>query len=296
VLSANGQRVDTLPISRGAIPADAALSIAIDPASGEATIVNGMDGTAVRLPREANADALFNLTDLWLNPADPGWGVFIDQQGTTAFGALFIHTPRGEPTWLVMSNGTRQPDGSFSGLLYRTQGGGTRTGVVALPVGLMRIVPAADGKASLTYVVDGLSQTQPMERFVVGGAARTCGWAIAGDKATTNFTGLWSNPGDPGWGLALAQRAGSAFGVMFSYDDQNRPTWMVMSNGKLATRGGFEGDLYRASKTRVESRGTMSLRFTPAGEGTVAYRIEGTQFKAPVLRLNVGKLVSRCEP
>ena len=295
VLSASGLRLDTLPLTRAAT-GDAAMSISIDGASGDAYVLNAAEATIARLPREAGADAPFNLTDLWLNPADPGWGVFIDQQGTTAFGALFIHTARGDPTWLVMSNGTRQPDGSFSGLLYRTQGGGSRTGVVALPAGLMRISPSADGKASLTTVVDGLSQTQIVERFALGNAPRTCGWALAGDKSVTNATGLWSNPTDPGWGIAVAQRGSAAFAVLFTYDEQNRPTWMVMSNGRLASKGAFSGDLYRASRTRVESSGTMTLRLQGAAEGSIGYRIDGTQFRSPVLRQSVGKLLSRCEP
>ena len=295
VLSASGQRLDTLPLTRAAT-GDATMSISIDGASGDAYVLNAAEATVARLPREAGTDAPFNLTDLWLNPADPGWGVFIDQQGTTAFGTLFIHTARGDPTWLVMSNGMRQPDGSFSGLLYRTQGGGSRTGVVALPVGLMRITPSADGKASLTTVIDGLSQTQLMERFALGNAPRTCGWALAGDKAVTNATGLWSNPTDPGWGIAVAQRGTSAFAVLFTYDEQNRPTWMVMSNGRPTAKGTFTGDLYRASRTRVESRGTMTLRLQGAAEGSIGYRIDGTQFRSPVLRQSVGKLLSRCEP
>ena len=63
--------------------------------------------------------------------------------------------------------------------------------------------------------------------------------------AKANFTALWSNPTDPGWGVAVSHRAQGIFAVLFTYDDENRPAWMVMSRGKQIAPGAFTGELYR---------------------------------------------------
>lgn len=289
VLSPSGERLDTLPAFR---PSDQPMTLSIDAATGDLYALHANDDMAVRVALD-RAAGLANLTDLWLPANEQGWGAFVEQQGTTMFVALFTHNARGEPVWLVMSNGARQPDGSFSGVLYRTRGG---SGVLALPAGLLRISAAPDGKATLTYVVDGLSQTRVMERFSVDGKSRVCGWETAGDKLGGNLTGLWSNPADPGWGVAIAQRGNAAFGVLFTYDEQDRPTWMVLSNGRVGPKGIITGDLHKASKTRLQSSGTMTMRLGAAGEGALTYRIDGIEFRSSLLRQVAAGLVSRCEP
>ena len=301
VLAPSGQRLDTVPIAKP--PMDRKLvgqyAVAVDGTSGDAYVANGHDGTLSMLPREPGAAGLVNLTDLWVSPAEPGWGLFIDQQGTTAFAALFLYGNGGEASWVVMSNGTRQADGSFSGLLYRTRGPSHLAASQVAPVGLLRFRPAADGSASVTYVVDGVSQTKSLERFGLERAPAACRWGLASALpraavAKSNFTGLWANPADPGWGIALSQRGASAFGVLFTYDDQNRPSWMVMSNGQAQGPGQFAGELYRVSRAKVESVGAMTLRFGAADEGAVTYRMDGTEFRAPLLRQVFAPLLSRC--
>ena len=67
-----------------------------------------------------------NLTDLWWNPAESGWGANIVQQDDTAVVTLYVHGADGEPTWLI---GVAQsyaigPGGIeyYSGPLYRARG------------------------------------------------------------------------------------------------------------------------------------------------------------------------------
>lgn len=295
ILSATGERLDTVAFGHaGDANADAAFAVVPDADGSGALVLHGAEGTLTRLPKQALR--LANLTDLWSDPAEPGWGVFLEQQGLTTFAALFHYDTGGEPTWHVMSNGSRQPDGSFSGVLFRTQGPPPLRATDAVPVGIMRIVPASDGSATLTYVVDGRSVTRRVERFGMG-EARACRWTTNLEPAAparANFTALWSNPADPGWGLALSHRGGALFGLLFTYDAENRPTWMVMSRGRQLAPGQFGGELYRVGKSQVRDVGSMGLRFSASDEGTVAWRIDGTEFRAPLLKQRFAPVVSKC--
>ena len=299
LLSPAGERLDTVVVGHvqpGEAVSSGAWPIAIDAGTGDAYVGHGVEGTLTALPRDAEPGTPANLTDLWFNPQEPGWGLFVEQQSTTAFAALFTYSASGEATWLVMSSGARQPDGSFSGVLFRTDGPSRATGANVTPVGIMRLVPGTDG-LTLTYVAEGNSVTKKVQRFAAEGNPRACRWSANPDAtpvAQANFTALWSNPVDPGWGLAVSHRRQSLFAVLFTYDEQGRPAWRVMSNGRQQAAGQFSGDLYKVAKGRVEAVGTMSLRFGAADEGLVTYRLDGTDFRAPLLKQRFAPLVSRC--
>jgi hypothetical protein len=299
LLSDGGARIDTVVIGH-ALTADAtaAWPIAVDAGTGDTYVGHGVEGTITTLPRdEGPAGAVANLTDLWVQASEPGWGLFVEQQSTTAFAALFTYTGSGEATWLVMSNGVRQADGSFSGVLFRTEGPSRSPAAGVTPAGFMRLVPGADA-LTVTYVADGNSVTRKLQRFAFDASAVTaCRWTATPETMTlaqANFTALWSNPTDPGWGVAISHRRQSLFAVLFTYDAQARPAWMVMSNGRQQATGQFSGDLYKVARGRVEGLGAMTLRFTAADEGTVTYRMDGTEFRAPLLKQRFAPLVSRC--
>jgi hypothetical protein len=68
----------------------------------------------------ARADAL-EYTDVYYNPAEDGWGMFLVQSDTTQFLALFIYGADNKPTWYT---GVLEQDaaGNSSGPLYATTG------------------------------------------------------------------------------------------------------------------------------------------------------------------------------
>ena len=274
VFSMAGERLDTLAVGHlGPVP-------------------------VLRLPADAPAVAV-DFTDLWVDPNQPGWGVFLDQQGATVFATLFTHDPAGRPTWLFMSNGARQPDGSFSGDLHRTRGPLEEVLKNVSTVGSLRFDPAPDGnRATLTYYVDGGLHTRNVQRFRTGDAPRTCRWAVDRHKVpreVANFTALWSNPADPGWGLAVSHQGDTAFGMLFTYDEQNRPTWAVMPSGRLDAAGAFVGDAYRATGEKVEAAGLMTLSFSSADRGVLRYRLGGLDFRGPIIRQSFSRLTSHCK-
>jgi hypothetical protein len=273
VFSMSGERLDTVAIGHvGPVP-------------------------VLRLPADT-APVPVDFTDLWFDPKQPGWGVFLDQQGATVFATLFTHDPAGHPTWLFMSNGARQSDGSFSGDLHRTRGPLAEALKNVAAVGSLRFEPAPDAdRATLVYYVDGGLHTRTVQRFRMGDAPRTCRWAVDAHKVprkSANFTALWSNPADPGWGLAVSHQGERAFAMLFTYDEQNRPTWAVMSSGKLDDEGAFVGDVYRAVGEKIEAAGRMALSFSSADRGVLRYRLDDLDFRGPVIRQSFSRLTSHC--
>ena len=43
-------------------------------------------------------------TGMWYDPANPGWGLSVTEQGETLFVALFIYDANHKPAWYVASN------------------------------------------------------------------------------------------------------------------------------------------------------------------------------------------------
>lgn len=296
VFSAAGDRLDTVSIGAGNdVGQGPTYSITID-ANGKAYATNGPAGlVSVLSPDTATrATAAANMTDLWWNPAQSGWGLFVDQQGTTAFAVLFVKDAAGQPRWYVMSDGKRQNDGAFAGTLYRTAGP-TGKALQTNAVGSMRIAPETGSGSTLTYTIDGTSVSSPIQRQVFA-TGRSCGWAVGAAKsagAKANFTSLWFDAADPGWGLAVSHQGNTVFGVIFTYEADGRPTWAVMSNGSRRGDAAFGGTLYRVGPgASLPSVGSMSLAF--GDTTTLTYSMDGVQATRGIQRQTFAPLVSDC--
>ncbi|HZZ91528.1 MAG TPA: hypothetical protein VFE23_03145 [Usitatibacter sp.] len=245
----------------------------------------------------ANPLASINLTDVWHNPAEPGWGVFMDHQGDKLFGALFTYDAAGNPIWFVMSDGTRQPDGAYVGQLYRSNGPLADGLVNTEAVGVMRFEPGDGSSGVLTYVVGGVTQTKDVERFRFSTPLRDCRWSSDPQKATlerANFTSLWWSPARPGWGLALSQQGENTFGVLFVYDSKGRPSWVVMASGVEKSIGNFTGTLYRAARGAIQDVGSISLKFSSASDGVLKYRVDGADYEEKITRQTFSALRAQC--
>jgi hypothetical protein len=236
-----------------------------------------------------NVDAT-NYTNLWWNPAEPGWGLNVNHQGNILFTTLFTYDSDGTPMWLVMSNGARQADGSFSGPLYRARGPAFNAvpwGAVSLTqVGTMTL-QFTDGKhGTLTYTVNGVVVSKSITVQVFSSPVPTCSWSAFDRSFTRNVQDLWFNPSESGWGLNLAHQGDIVFATLFTYDATGKAAWYVMSNGVVnAGQDGFSGVLYRTSArsfdaspwvpATVTSVGSMQVQFTNGNTMEMSYNIEG---------------------
>jgi hypothetical protein len=67
-----------------------------------------------------NAQAL-EYTDVYFNPDEPGWGLFLVQSETFQFVAFFIYGPDGKPIWYTAELSFDGTD-TYAGTLYATTG------------------------------------------------------------------------------------------------------------------------------------------------------------------------------
>ena len=263
-----------------------------------------------------------NVTGLWWNAAESGWGINFNHQGTTIFATLFSYAADGAGMWLVMSGGQRQADGSYQGDLYQTTGpafdanpfpplGGGIGSLVR--VGSMRLVFQDRAHATVEYSVNNATVSKQVTPQLFGPPA-TCSHvaASAGSRAArTNYTDLWWVAAESGWGLNLAQQGDTVFATLFTYaagaGTANRGMWLVMSGGQRQADGSYRGDLYRvtgppfnanpfppigpANLTRV---GSMQLQFDDGERGTLTYDVNGTTVVKRMTPQTFGSALPSC--
>jgi cbb3-type cytochrome c oxidase subunit III len=112
-----------------------------------------------------------------------------------------------------------------------------------------------------------------------------------------DYSDLWWNPSESGWGLNLVQHASNViFGVMYTYEAPNRATWFVIPGGSWTTATVYSGAIYRvsgpafnaqgfsASSVRVQQVGLATLTFIDRDNATFAFTIDGVPVMKSITR------------
>jgi len=112
--------------------------------------------------------ANIDLSDIWWNPYESGWGMQLVNTGTFVFATIYVYGPDGNPAWYG-GGMNRAPDGSYTGKLYASTGpwfGGpfNPAGVNVREVGTLTFVPSGSDTAQLSYSVDGVQVTKSVQR------------------------------------------------------------------------------------------------------------------------------------
>jgi hypothetical protein len=244
--------------------------------------------TSASPPFPPNPGTVAPYRGLWGHPNESGWGMSIAQQGALNFVALYTYDQANRPTWYVMSSCPILSGESCSGELYKVTGGSS-------PVvpwnGVDKVVGKA-GSGTLTfddanhgrfsYTLEGVAGSKSIERqFFANG---TPAFEI-------DYTDLWWNPAESGWGVALTQDHGMIFVAWFTYDVYGDSTWYVASacplSSSTAAGNGCTGDLFQvsggspltanwngANKT-VTQVGSVSFSFSDANNAVMSYRLNG---------------------
>lgn len=223
---------------------------------------------------------------LWWNPDESGWGMSVTQHRTTLFVAIFTYEVGGVPTWYVMSDCPLQNTGC-TGSLYRVTGGVRPTaswsgaGLNVQNVGNGTLSFADGNNGSFRFTINGVSGTKTISRQI---------FAVNVAPMTVDFTDLWWNASESGWGISLTHQAGIIFATWFSYDANGAPVWYVASGCALGGTGisaTCTGDLYRvdggsaltapwAGQGRTVARvGDVSIAFSDASNAVLRYTIDG---------------------
>ena len=269
----------------------------------------------VSVTADAAAAGATNYTSMWWNSLESGWGFNVNHQGDTIFATLFTYDLSGNPMWLVLANGARQGGGNtFTGDLYRTTGSpfnanpflpSTASDVVA--VGTMTVAFSGANTATLTYGVNGVSVTKAITKQVFGARAAECVATTASRASATNYTDMWWNSAESGWGINVTQQGDVLFSTLFTYAANRQGTWYVMANGARQSDGSYLGDLFRTTgpafnavpftplgASNVVMVGTMRFRFTSGTTATLDYTVNGVTVSKSIIRQVFSSPVPLC--
>lgn len=108
-----------------------------------------------------------------------------------------------------------------------------------------------------------------------------------GNQPRANYSDMWWNPQESGWGISIQQHAtDQTFVTWYTYDTAGRATWYVMSSVVWFTENGFDGVIYRTTgsplgtafnpnATIVSQAGTGRVTFNDFSNGTFTYSADG---------------------
>lgn len=204
----------------------AALTIQVSANGGQITLqlpaVGAFDVNKPQLPASTPG--------LWYQPAESGWGIWLDQnpQGVT-FATWLTFDAEGRTTWFVMPNGLPVGRNLIEGDVYQPSGPAYSAATfdpqrvrVGAPVGRFRVGAAEDGALMFEARMTGLASD--FRKFVVPMSVTDSNGVACDDSS-----GGWWQPARAGWGFGLQ---GSAFkrdcGLAFAwatYDEGERPIW-----------------------------------------------------------------------
>ncbi|CAN5257358.1 hypothetical protein BH11PSE11_BH11PSE11_15740 [soil metagenome] len=231
------------------------------------------------------------LTGLWWNAEESGWGISLTQQASTIFVTWYTYDQAGNPSWFVMSN-CALSGSTCTGDIYSVAGGTQLTvpwngaGKVVTRAGSGTISFAGYDNASFSYIINGVNGSRNITRqlFATGSA-----------QPTIDYSALWWNPNESGWGIALTQQFGMIFATMYTYDANGNPLWYVASSCPVSGKT-CSGDLYRVNGGTVPTLtwngaaklvtkvGTTTFNFSDASNGTMNFTINGVSSSKLITR------------
>ncbi len=114
------------------------------------------------------ATAAPELTDLWWNQDEPGWGVNFVQADSFIFATFFVYGPTNKPVWYT-GQMTRDANGIWKGGLYASSGSffgapySSTLRAIDL-VGNVTFTPVSESEGDLTYNVGAVEVAKTIRR------------------------------------------------------------------------------------------------------------------------------------
>lgn len=116
----------------------------------------------------------------------------------------------------------------------------------------------------------------------------------ASSAPTVDFSDLWFNPAEAGWGANVIQQDDTLFVTLFVYAPNSQPTWYVASAVTRNGAGSFSGALYRTSgpyfggtftgPVAITQVGTLTFASTQANAAVLTYSVDGVSVTKSIQR------------
>lgn len=249
--------------------------------------------------QKSNVVVVTNVTNLsspyqglWWNANESGWGMTLTQRGTTIFSAIYTYDATGTPVWYTMTNCPLTGGNRCTADLYSVNGATSPTvpwnssGAQVAKVGTGTLVFSDNNNAVFSYTLNGVTTSRNITRQI---------YATGPNPPIVDYTDLWWNPNESGWGVTLTQQFGIIFAAWFVYDSTGKPIWYVATNCP-ATATGCAGELYRAdggipltaawngAKPTPSKVGDVTFTFNDAANGVMRYTLNGITTSRTITR------------
>lgn len=266
---------------------------------------------ALLLPASATLAQSIDYTGGWWRADESGWGLFTIDQGNVLLPTWFTYDAQGQASWFVIGATSLQADGSYRGDVYRytgvpfaqINGRASETGNV---VGTARLSFPERDRMQFDYTVDGISQSKALTRFSYGDNQLECSGSTADPAGFSNYTALWWNPTQSGWGVQINHVGDLLSATWYTYGEDRKPAWFVFNATRQAD-GRYTGALLRGrtgtrfdqingqpAMGQIDEVGTVSLRFTNGASGEFSYTIGGNTRSVQISRAEFGNRRSEC--
>jgi hypothetical protein len=274
-------------------------------ANAQAMLANGIYQNALSVPGPVQCTASLAsapapnspgpLSGLWWNSAESGWGISFTQRRNILFAAWYTYDASGNPKWYVASNctmpsGNTGASGTCSGDIYAVDGP-TFFGTTFNP-SLVHVATAGSLQATftdanngtMTYTVAGQTRTIPITRQVF----RT------GAAPAVDYTDLWYNAAESGWGMSITHQSDIMFLAWYVYDGTGKPFWYVApactvngsscSGSLYRTTGPAFGPTFNPSQVQAFSVGSAIVSFIDANDAVLSYTVDGVSATKTITR------------
>jgi hypothetical protein len=133
-----------------------------------------------------------------------------------------------------------------------------------------------------------------MKRLLI---AFSCLFLFSTNAFSGNYTGIWWNSSESGWGVNFSQQGDVLFAAMYVYDPSGRATWysssmratmaapMTFSGDLVATTGPYFGGAFNAGAVASRTVGKMNFNGPSFNRGTLTYSVDGVSVSKTIDQL-----------
>ncbi len=209
----------------------------------------------------ATDDAVFR-QGMWWDPAREGSGWDLSRIDNFLFAVWYTYDEAGEPTWYTAG---AELDGQHfeADLLRHTWDHGTGKVKAATVVGTLAIEFIHPQLADVRWRLGETSGDRRLQPFI-----------FAAEPTLFDYSGIWYDANEPGYGITVQSQAEATFAVVYHYDDDGQPTWL----SGVGLDGATEFELTRAlgncpscnyREPWHETAGSLALQFAAETHMTI---------------------------
>ena len=250
-----------------------------------------------------------NYSDSWWNASESGWGITITDHDTSAFVQWYTYDQTGHNQKYVIADGAFSNGKCLlSGTIQHVTGPGWTlpafdpAQVTRTTAGSGSIDFCPSGLAAGTIVfnynnVDGVTGSKQLTRLPFGDDVPH--WEGTANTGAADFTDLWWNSSEPGWGVSVTQHGNNLVFRIFVYDTDGRPLLFVVPSVTYNSASSFSGNVALTSGpwfgsdpfdpnqvVRTATPGnTATLTFSDANNGVLSYTVNGVTVTKLITRL-----------